>query len=75
MEKSRLQNRHLKYLSRENFFAYKNIKNKCNNLLKQSKEKYIKDISNKGAATSKSFWNLVKPFIKVFKQMKTQLLR
>ena len=54
---------HLKYLSRENFLAYKNIKNKCNNLLKQSKKKYIKDISNKGAATSKSFWNTVKPFI------------
>ena len=53
MEKSRLQNRHLKYPSRENFLAYKNIKNKCNNLLKQSKKKYIKDISNKGAATNK----------------------
>ena len=63
MEKSRLRNRHLKYPSRENFSAYKNIKNKCNNLLKQSKKKYIKDISNKGAATSKSFWNTVKPFI------------
>ena len=63
MEKSRLRNRHLKYPSRENFLAYKNIKNKCNNLLKQSKKKYIKDISNKGAATSKSFWNTVKPFI------------
>ena len=63
MEKSRFRNRHLKYPSRENFLAYKNIKNKCNNLLKQSKKKYIKNISNKGAATSKSFWNPVKPFI------------
>ena len=36
MEKSRLRNRHLKHPSRENFLAYKNIKNKCNNLLKQS---------------------------------------
>ena len=63
MEKSRFRNRHLKYPSRENFLAYKNIKNKCNNLLKQSKKKYIKDISNKGAATSKTFWNSVKPFI------------
>ena len=32
-------------------------------LLKQSKKKYIKDSSNKGAATSKSFWNTVKHFI------------
>ena len=55
IEKSRLHNRHLKYPSRENFLAYKNIKNKCNNLLKQSNKKYIKDISNKGAATSRSF--------------------
>ena len=63
MEKSRLRNRHLKHPSRENFLAYKNSKNKCNNLLKQSKNKYIKDTRNKGAATSKSFWDTVKPFI------------
>ena len=63
MEKSRLQNRHVEYPSRENFLAYKNIRNKCNNLLKQSKKKYLKDISNKEAATSKTFWNTVKPFI------------
>ena len=63
MEKSRLRNKHLKYPSTENFFAYKNIKNKCNNLLKLPKKKYVKDISYKGAATSKSFWNTLKPFI------------
>ena len=63
MKKSRLRYMCLKYPSRENFLAYKNIKNKCNNLLKQSTKKYIKDISNKGAAASKSFWNAVKPFI------------
>ena len=63
MKKFRLQNRHLKYPSRKTFLAYKNNKNKCNNLLKQCQKKYIKDISNKGAATSKSFWNTAKPFI------------
>ena len=63
MEKSRLQNRQLKYPSGKNFVTYKNIKKKCNNLLKQCKKKYMKDISNKGAGTSKSFWNTVKPFI------------
>ena len=63
IQKSRLRNRHLKYPSRENFLAYNHIKNKCNNLLKQSKKKYIKDISNKGNATSESFRNTVKPFI------------
>ena len=43
MEKSRLQNRCLKYLSREDrqhtILTYKNIKNKCNDLLKQAKKK------------------------------------
>ena len=63
MEKSRLRNRHLKYLYKENSLAYKNIKNKCNNMLKQSKKKYVKDIYNKGAAASMSFQNTVKPFI------------
>ena len=63
MEKSRLRNRHLKYPSRENVLAYKNIKNKCNELLKQSKKKHIKSISNKRVATSKSLWNTVKPLI------------
>ena len=67
MEKSRLQNRCLKYLSREDIqhtiLTYKNIKNKCNDLLKQAKKKYVKDSINKGAGTSKSFWNTVKPFL------------
>ena len=63
MEKSRLRNRHLKYPSRENVLAYKNIKNKCNNLLKRSKKKYIKDIKNKVAESIKSFENTFKSFI------------
>ena len=36
MTKSRIKNRYLKWPSRENFLAYKKIKNKCNNLLKAS---------------------------------------
>ena len=62
MEKSRLRNRHLKCPSKEEFLAYKNIKNECNNLLKQSKKKYIKEFSNKGPAASKLFWKTVKPY-------------
>ena len=58
----KLRNRHLIYSSRENLLACKNIKKKCNNLLKQSKKKCIKD-SNKEGATSKLFRNTVKPFI------------
>ena len=38
------------------------MKNKCNNLLKQSKKKKLKDISNKEAATSKTVQNTVNHF-------------
>ena len=45
IEKSRLLNSHLRYPSSETFSAYKKIiKNKCNNLVKQTKRK---DINNK----------------------------
>lgn len=40
MVKSRLRNRYRKYSSREDFLTNKKIKNKCNNLVKQSKKKY-----------------------------------
>ena len=39
------------------------MKNKCNILLKQTYKKYLKYISNKGAATSKRFCETVKPYI------------
>ena len=48
------------------------MKNKCNNLLKQSTKKNLKDIGNKEAATSKTVWNTITLLlIKVFKEMKT----
>ena len=49
--------------SKEHFLAYKNSKSKCNNLIKQPKKKYVKNICDKKAAIRKSFWNTVKPFI------------
>ena len=63
MTKSRIKNRYLKWPSRENFLAYKKIKNKCNNLLKASKKRYFKENAGEGSASGKSFWNTVKPFI------------
>lgn len=44
---------------RKTISAYKKMKDKCNNLVKQSK----KDISNKGTAESKTFWNMFEPFV------------
>ena len=63
MNKSRIKNKYLKWPSRENLLDYKKIKNKCNNLLKQSKKKYFQENASEGSASSKSFWNTVKPFI------------
>ena len=62
MNKSRIRNKYLQWLSRENFLAYKKIKNKCNNLLKKSK-KYFQENANEGSVSNKSFWNTVEPFI------------
>ena len=48
------------------------MKNKCNNLLKQSKKKNLKDIGNKEAATRQSgIQSITLLLIKVFKEMKT----
>ena len=63
MNKSRIRNKYLQWPSRENFLAYKKIKNKCNNLLKKSKKKYFQENANEGSVSNKSFWNTVKPFI------------
>ena len=43
--------------------TYKKIKNEYNKLVKKSKKRYFQDNANEGSATSKSFWNIVKPFI------------
>ena len=63
MDKSRIKNKYLKWPSRENFLAYKKIKNKCNNLIKKSKKIYFQVHAGEGSATGKSFWKTVKAFI------------
>ena len=63
MNKSRIKNKYLKWPSRENYLAYKKIKNKCNNLVKKSKKKFFQENASEGSASSKYFWNTVKPFI------------
>ena len=63
MNKSRIKNNYLKWPSRENFLAYKNIKNKCNNLLKKSKKVYFQENASEGSTSTKKFWSTVKPFV------------
>ena len=40
--------------------AYKNEKNKCNNMTNYAKKVYFQKVTAK--KSSKSFWNTVKPF-------------
>ena len=63
MNKSRIKNEYLKWPSTENYLAYKIIKNKCNNLVKKSKKRCFQENASEGSASSKLFWNTVKPFI------------
>ena len=64
MNKSRLRNKYLKWSSRENFLTYKKVKKKCNTLTRKTKKRYFEYIAkNKNFATSKTFWNIVRPFI------------
>ena len=44
--------------------AYKNIKYEYNNLVKKSKERYFQENACGNSASSKSFWNTVKSFIR-----------
>ena len=64
MNKSRLRNKYLKWPSQENFPAYKKVKNKFNTLTRKTKKRYFEYVAkNKNFATSKAFWNTVRPFI------------
>ena len=65
MTKSRLGNKYLKWPSRENFLAYKKVKNKCNTLTRKTKKRYFKYIAkNEDFARSKTYWNTARRFIK-----------
>ena len=64
MNKSRLRHKYLKWPSRENFLVYKKVKNKCSTLTRKTKKRYFEYIAkNKNFATSKTFWNTVRPFV------------
>ena len=59
-----MRNKYLKWPSRQNFLAYKKVKNKCNTLARKTKKRYFEYVAkNKNFATSKIFWNTIRPFI------------
>ena len=51
---------YLKKSSRENYLAYKKIKNKCNTLIRIFK---IQNINKDTSTTRRRFGNYIKPFI------------
>ena len=64
MNQSRLINKYLKWPLRENFLAYKKVKNKCNTLTRKTKKRYFEYVAkNENFATSKTLWNTVRPFL------------
>ena len=64
MNQSRLINKYLKWPLRENFLAYKKVKNKCNTLTRKTKKRYLEYVAkNENFATSKTLWNTVRPFL------------
>ena len=63
MNRSKLRNRYIKWISRENFLDYKKAKNTCNNLNKSAKKSYFDKVISKGFVSNKAFWNIVKPFL------------
>ena len=46
----------------ENWNNYKNQRNFCVKLLRQTKEKYFSDINVKSISDNKKFWKIIKPF-------------
>ena len=55
MHASRLKNKYLKWLSRENFLADKKAKNICNSLNKKAKKDYFKKAAVDGLMSNRKF--------------------
>ena len=43
--------------------AIKSARNLCNNLIKTNKKSYFQEVTQKGFANNKAFWNRSKPFL------------
>ena len=63
MQKCKVRNKYLKWLSSANFVTYKKGKNKFNSLVRKSKKEYFQNLGNASSSYTKSFWNAVKPFV------------
>ena len=61
--RSRIKNRYNKWLSRENFLALKQIKNKHANLTKTAKKEYFAKSAENQPSINKNFWNSISLFL------------
>ena len=61
MTRSRIKNKYNKWPSRENFLAFKQIKNKCTNLT--AKKQYFAKSAENQPLTNKNFGNSIPPFL------------
>ena len=63
MDRSRFQNKYLKWPSRENFLAYKKEKNICKSLTQKAKKDCFKKATVDGVMSNRQFRNTVKLFL------------
>ena len=61
MNKSKSQNKYIKWSSRENLLAMKRAKNYCNNLTRTTRKNFFQRLAKSGFANNTKFWNTVKP--------------
>ena len=62
MKRSRLQNKFIKERNSKNWSNYKQQRNYCSNLLKESKTRHFNNLNVKGVTENKPFWKTIKPF-------------
>ena len=55
MTRSTIKNKYNKWISSENLFALKQIKNKCTNLTKTAKKKYFSNSAENQPLTNRAF--------------------
>ena len=65
MERSKLRNKFNKERKAKNWSDYKQQRNYCSNLLKESKTHHFNNLNVKDVTENKCFWKTRKPFLQV----------
>ena len=62
MKISKLRNKFNKERNAKNWFDYKQQRNYCSNLWKESKTRHFNNLNVKDVTENKRFWKTIKPF-------------